>query len=78
MNIWIGNLPPEASDEEIKQLLVRHGFPEFSDIQRMPGDGTSPAALVGFEGVPREGLWPLVERLEGLYWKNRTLTVTLP
>jgi hypothetical protein len=75
MNIWIGNVPPGASDEDIKQFLMKYGFPEISEIRHEPGDGSRPAVVVSFEGLKSSALRPLAQRVHGMYWKERTLVV---
>jgi hypothetical protein len=77
MNILIGNIPPETAEEEIKQLLVKYGFPEFTSCQLLPGAGSLPAAMIGFEGVHCEGIRPLIERVDGMFWKDRSISVTI-
>ena len=41
--LLLGNVDSGASDDEIKALLVKYGFPEFDAIEHMPGDGSRPA-----------------------------------
>jgi len=76
MRVWIGNLPPETTAEEVKELLVKYGFPEPTGMEPVPGDGTRPGMSVDFEGVPAEGIRPLIERVDGLFWKDRQIVVT--
>jgi RNA recognition motif-containing protein len=76
MRIWVGDLPPEATAEEVKELLVKYGFPEPTGIELVPGDGTRPGMSIDFEGVHPEGIRPLIERVDGLYWKGRQIVVT--
>ncbi|HEX6829209.1 MAG TPA: RNA-binding protein [Burkholderiales bacterium] len=76
MRIWVENLSPEATEEEVKALLVKYGFPEPTGMQLVPGDGTRPGMVVEFEGVHEEGIRPLIERVDGMFWKGRTLTVS--
>ncbi|HSD59349.1 MAG TPA: RNA-binding protein [Burkholderiales bacterium] len=76
MKIWVDNLPPEATVDEVKELLVKYGFPDPTGIQSLPGDGTHPGMSVDFEGVHPEGIRPLIERVDGLFWKGRQIVVT--
>jgi RNA recognition motif-containing protein len=77
MNIVINNVPPETTEDEVKQLLVKYGFPEFTSFQMEPGDGTRPLAIIGFEGVHNEGIRPLIQRVDGLFWKDRRISVAM-
>ena len=73
--LWIGNIAPETSDEELKALLVKYGFPAFDSIERMPGDGTRPAALLRFDATTAGVLRQLQPRVHNLFWKDRRLNV---
>jgi len=77
MRIWVGNLAPEATEQEVRELLAKYGFPEPTAVQWVPGDGTRPGMALEFEGVHPEGLRPFVERLDGVYWKGRSINVSL-
>jgi hypothetical protein len=73
MEIWISNIAPDATDEELRGLLKTYGFPPFATSQRVPGDGSRPGALLEFPGASAEQLARVVQRLDGLYWKGRML-----
>ncbi|MGZ8202338.1 MAG: RNA-binding protein [Burkholderiales bacterium] len=73
--LWIGNISPEASDEELKALLVKYGFPAFDSIEHVPGDGSRPAATVTFDATDAMTLQRLQPRVQNLFWKNRRLNV---
>ena len=47
--LMLGNINDSATDEEIRAFLDKYGFPASQKIERVPGDGTRPAALVTFE-----------------------------
>jgi hypothetical protein len=66
-----------VTDEDIGDFLIRYGFPQFSEIRRVPGAGSRPAALVIFDDVTADGLRILQSRIHNLYWKNRTITALL-
>ena len=79
MKIWVGNLSPKVGPEAVKQLLLKYGFPEPTQIVPISGDGTRPGMLVNFEGVNPEVIRPLVGRLDGLFWEgSRTSMAMLP
>ena len=73
--LMMGNVDPEASDEEIRDFLVKYGFPEFDGITHLDGDGSRPAVLVSFSGHSAPALHMLQERIQNMFWKNRRLHV---
>jgi hypothetical protein len=74
MKLWIGNIAPGTSDEEIKGLVKKY-VPELTctGIERVEGTGSRPGALLEFTGASGGGIDKLIERLNGVYWKNRSL-----
>jgi len=45
-------------------------------VERVPGDGTRPAAFMAFSGGEFGAVERLAERLNGLFWKDRKLGCT--
>jgi hypothetical protein len=76
-NLLIGNLDSSASDDDIRDLLARYGFPPCDSIEHMPGDGSRPAVLLRYADAPAEALRSLQPRLQDLFWKNRKITVSV-
>lgn len=74
MKLWIGNIAPGTDDEELKSLLGRYGIAAVASIEKVDGDGTRPAAILEVAATP-EGIAKVTQRLNGLYWKGRSLTV---
>ena len=74
--LWIGNMAPGTTDDEIKALVQKYA-PELecSEIQRVEGDGTHPAAMLSFTGGNVDTLGNLALRLNGMYWKGRELVL---
>ena len=72
--LWLANIAPETSDDELKALVARYA-PEIecTAIQRVDGDGSRPAAWMSFTGKQSGTLGKLQQRLDGMYWKGRTL-----
>ncbi len=73
--LWIANIAPGTSDDEIK-ALVRKYTPddiECTELQRVEGDGSRPGALMSFTGKKFDTLGKLSLRLNGMYWKGRRL-----
>ncbi|NPT56105.1 RNA-binding protein [Paraburkholderia elongata] len=73
--LWLGNVADDASDEEIRELLIKYGFPSFDDIQRVQGAGSRPGVLLTFNDTDPQVLRSLLPRIEKLFWKNHTLLV---
>ena len=75
--LWIGNIPPETSDDELKALLVKYGFPEYDSIQHVQGDGSRPAVMIAFDKTDQLQLQKLQSRVHNLFWKDRRLNVSV-
>ncbi|MBS1190499.1 MAG: hypothetical protein H6R10_2291 [Rhodocyclaceae bacterium] len=73
--LWVGNVDSGASDEEIKNFLVKYGFPPFDDIEHIPGDGSRPAVRLTFRNASPEALRRLQPRVHDMFWKNRRINV---
>ncbi|MGR4869718.1 RNA-binding protein [Variovorax sp. LARHSF232] len=71
--LWLVNIEPGTSDEEIRDFLVKYGFPPFDSIEHEEGDGTRPAAMLTFGGLDPTALGQLQERVHNMYWKKRKL-----
>jgi hypothetical protein len=74
MKLWIGNIAPGTSDAELREFLGRYGVDTIASIEQVPGDGTRPAVVLEVASTP-EALMKVTQRLNGMYWKGRTLTV---
>jgi hypothetical protein len=72
--LLLGNLEPGATDAEIRDFLVKYGFPPFDDIEREPGDGSRPGAVVTFSGIDPGRLTTLQDRVHHMFWKKRKLS----
>jgi len=72
--LWIANIAPGTTDDEIKDLVKKYapGL-ECSEIQRVEGTGSRPAALMTFPNKRFDSLGKLALRLNGMYWKERSL-----
>jgi hypothetical protein len=72
--LWLANIAPGTSDDEIKELLKKYApHLECSEIQRVEGSGSRPAALMTFSNMKFDSLGKLALRLNGMYWKERSL-----
>lgn len=75
--LLIGNIDTSATDEDLRDLLARHGFPPWDAIEHMPGDGSRPAVLLRYDAAPAEALRILQPQLHELFWKNRRINVSV-
>ena len=75
MQLWIGNIHPDVPDEQLCEFVEKYGCPHPSEIQRVPGDGTRPAAILNFEGAVEDKVSSAQMRLHGMFWHNRELNV---
>lgn len=74
MRIWLGNMAPGTTDDELKNFLKKYAPDlECYEIERVEGTGTHPAAMLRFSGGSVEDLGNLAVRLNGMYWKGRAL-----
>ena len=78
MNLWIGNLDPQTTDEEFREFVAKYTKLEVAVIVRHPGDGSRPAAMLELKGSDITALNEAQLRLHGMYWKNRSLHVAIP
>ena len=76
-SLLIGNVGDSVSDDEIRALLARYGFPPCDSIEHMEGSGSRPAVLLRYGGAPAEALRSLQTRIQDLYWKDRKINVSV-
>jgi hypothetical protein len=77
MHMLLGNIEPGTTGDEIRDLIMKYGFPAFDDIAFLEGDGSQPAVSLTFNSIDGEALSSLQSRLHHLYWKNRRLTAVV-
>ena len=76
MKLWIGNIAPGTPDEEVRELVKKYAPNlECTKIQRVEGDGSRPAAVLEFANPALGALEGVSMRLNGMYWKERSLVV---
>jgi RNA recognition motif-containing protein len=71
--LWIGNVPPDATDDELAELAKKYSGLECKVVQHVDGDGTRPARVLEFPGAALGKVDELALRLAGMYWKERQL-----
>ena len=74
MKLWIGNIEPGTSDEELLAFVKRYGVEVVGPVQKVEGDGGRPAAVLEVAAT-QESLLQITQRLNGMYWKGRALNV---
>jgi len=74
MKLWIGNVAPATSDEELRAFLAKYapGL-EIKTIQRVDGDGSRPAVSIEFVDTPYGSVENVTLRLHRMHWKGREL-----
>ncbi|SOZ34579.1 hypothetical protein [Cupriavidus neocaledonicus] len=72
--LLLGNLDAAATDEEIGSFLVKYGFPEYTSIEHMPGDGTRPAVRLTFDTLDDDTLDKLRERIHDMFWRSHKIS----
>jgi len=74
MKLWIGNIAPGTSDDELTALIGKYapGL-RCTGIERVEGDGSRPAAMIECAGSLPATLHTAAGRLNGMFWKGRTL-----
>lgn len=75
--LLLGNLEPGTTDDEIRDFLVKYGFPTFDAIEHQPGDGSRPAVLLTFAATDPAKLGNLQQRIHDVYWKKRRLSAQI-
>ncbi|MFC4526117.1 RNA-binding protein [Dyella halodurans] len=75
--LLLGNIEPGTSEEEVTAFLHKYGFPSYSHIEQVPGDGSRPAVLLTYAGVTEAELEKLKPRVHGMFWKKRVLNVMI-
>ncbi|KWE53844.1 hypothetical protein WL76_14845 [Burkholderia ubonensis] len=77
MRIFVDNLQPEVTKEELQDFLLKYTGKQFTDIQFIGQSGLRPGALIGVDGANWGVLAEIRRRLNGMYWKRRRLGVWL-
>ncbi|MFJ4294077.1 RNA-binding protein [Cupriavidus sp. NPDC089707] len=75
--LLLGNLDAKTTDEEIGAFLVRYGFPEYTSIEHMEGDGTRPAVRLTFDTLDDDTLDKLRVRIHDMFWKSHKITAVV-
>jgi hypothetical protein len=77
VHLMLGNIEPGTSDDEIREFLVKYGFPPYDEIEHVAGDGSRPAVALTFNLLDPEALRILQPRIHDLFWKNRRVAASV-
>lgn len=75
MKLWISNLPPEKSDEDVRAFVRKYAEVEIDVITRIDGDGPRPGVLIEIFNAPELMLMGIQHRLDKMYWGQHELAV---
>jgi hypothetical protein len=75
MKLWIGNLPPNKSDEDVRAFVRKYTHVEIGAMTRIDGDGSRPGGLIEISGATQLMLLGVLRRLDQMYWDQHELTV---
>jgi hypothetical protein len=73
--LWLNNLPPEFSEDDLVSMLEKYGFPPFDALEQMPDNAQGRSVVLTFDGVDEELLRRLQPRIQNLYVGERTIRV---
>lgn len=77
MKLWIGNLDPKITDDEIREFVKKYTKLECATLTRVPGDGSRPGVMLDIPSATTTEIYEAQLRLDGMHWKNRKLVVTV-
>jgi hypothetical protein len=75
MKLWISNVPPNKSDDDVRAFLRKYTEVEIDAMTRIEGDGSRPGVLIDINGATRLTLLAMQRRLHQLYWDEHELAV---
>ena len=75
--LWITNVPPEASDQELVDLVKKYCNRQSEVVFRVD-DSTRPGRMLELSGLAFGEIDEIVRRIDGLYWKKRSLLAYHP
>ncbi|ANB72227.1 hypothetical protein AYM40_07520 [Paraburkholderia phytofirmans OLGA172] len=75
MKLWISNLPPNKSDEDVRAFVRKSTQVEIDAITRIDGDGSRPRVLIEIGGATQLMLQAMQRRLHEMYWDQHEISV---
>jgi hypothetical protein len=71
--LWLNNLPPDFSEDDLAAFLDKYGFPPFDALTPMPDNATGKAVVLSFDGMDEELLRRLQPRIHNVFVGDRTI-----
>jgi RNA recognition motif-containing protein len=71
--LFINNLPPDFTEDELAALLEKYGFPAYDEFTAMPGARV--AAVLAYNDLDEDLLRKLQPRLHGVFVREHVLHV---
>lgn len=75
MKLWISNLPPDKSDDDVREFIRRYTQVEIDSMARIAGDGTRPGVLLEIHSATEVMLIGMQRRLNRIYWDHHEISV---
>ncbi|CAN0627278.1 RNA-binding protein [Burkholderia multivorans] len=75
MRLWIGNLPPDTSDDDLRAFVHKYIQVELGSMTHVDVDGDKPGFLVEVHGAEHTLLAEMQRRLHDVYWKGYQISV---
>jgi hypothetical protein len=75
MKLWISNLPPDKSDDDVRAFVRKYTQVEIGSMVRIAGDGSRPGVLVEIVDATELMLMGMQRRLDRMYWDLHKLGV---
>lgn len=77
MKLWISNLPPEKSDEDVRAFVRKYTQVEIDAITRIDGGGSRPGVLIEIASATEFLMAGIKHRLDRMYWDEHELAVQI-
>jgi len=74
MRLWIGNLPPDTSDDDLRAFVHKYVQVELGIMTHVEVDGKNPGILIEVHGAEYALLAEMQRRLHNVYWKGCQLS----
>jgi hypothetical protein len=78
MKLWIGNLPSNKNDEDVRAFVQKCTQIEIDAITHFDRDGSRPGVLIEIGGATQLMLLCMQRRLHQTYWDQHELNVRVP
>jgi histidyl-tRNA synthetase len=76
--ILVGNLPADVTVDEISEVLAEAGIEQVKITLNNEGDANKVAAVLALEGADRATVDRVAQKINGMRYRERTLTAYAP